>query len=183
MRNCAWISVMALFYTWATYATGYEEAAVWGLMVGVIVGLISWSRLGFWCVAIFALTFFVFLALEWHGDEGWAPTSEDTKLRRFVPRDATNIAYALKGPNDLYEFDTTEQNYRAWVAESKPKMDPPREKQDAQIFRYNPATRKTERRGILRALVSDWTGESPDHGVHMYYDLDAHRAYYWYHSR
>jgi hypothetical protein len=176
---------VALLVTWVTLAIDAEEIAFWTLISAVVIGFFSFRRLGRVCAALAVFTFITLLALEWNGRQGSASNAKESRIHG-LPADTTNILYALHGAfgrNDYYEFDTTEQEYRRWVARQKFAMEPVREKHDQGIIRFRPGI-PADHYHIPHALVSDWVDdESPDCGLHMYYDLDAHRAYYWWHSR
>jgi len=119
------------------------------------------------------------------GDEtGSAPTAGKAPISS-LPSDAKNISHSLPvfGPNYTYEFDTSEKEFREWVAnQKKPAMGPIR-RERAEIVRYNAAIKSEELVYNSDGLISEWTGARADIGQHMVYDLQKGRAYFWYHSR
>jgi hypothetical protein len=184
-RAFGWLSVAALLFTWAALVIDREEWALYSIFGAVVLGLVSRSRPGLLAAGASGLTFITVLALEWNGRQGFARTPAEARIRG-LPADATNIVYWFSGafgPNAYYEFDTTEQNYRAWVARQKLPMEAIRETHDQRLIRFRPGV-PPEHTSISHALASDWTDDvSPDCGAHLYFDLDAHRAYFWFHSR
>ena len=102
-----------------------------------------------------------------------------------LPSDATNIIYSVArgGPNTMYEFDTTEENFRKWVSEQKKPVMEPIQRKSGSILRYNQSSKSSELISIQDELISNWTGAQADEGQHMVYDLRKNRAYFWYHSR
>jgi hypothetical protein len=101
-----------------------------------------------------------------------------------VPAGATDISWFLPGafgPNTLYEFTIDEAGYEQWVRNrSRPKLRGP-QRGPWQVLRYNHATGAVEKHQLENTIAYTWSEE--DRGVSFVYDLDAHRAYYWSHSR
>ena len=102
-----------------------------------------------------------------------------------LPDDATNICYYLPPPlfpNTYYEFDTSESSFLAWAQEhSRVRPDAYR---PIRIYRYAIYATDADHRSqisIESGYLFSWTEE--DRGVHLAYDKDTGRAYYWSHTR
>ena len=100
-----------------------------------------------------------------------------------LPQDATNVVRHRLSPNYFCEFYTSETGFRTWVDSQTDPVMGPVSQQVSSILRWNPSSKETYLYRIENALVADWTGEQPDEGQHMVYDLATRKAYFWYHSR
>lgn len=112
---------------------------------------------------------------------GFVANREQSPIRK-LPFDAKNISYCRLSPNFYYEFDTSEEGFRKWVAEQKRAMGPIR-REHASIMRCDYLTGESSIYEIDDALISEWTGTQADDGQHLVYDLENRRAFFWSHSR
>jgi hypothetical protein len=102
----------------------------------------------------------------------------------MLPADARDVRWRYPGPFDpytLYEFSTSKNGFQEWVDRYRdsewegPLIGPHR------MVVYDPDPQSSGFREIEHAILYRWLKE--DRGKEMVYDTDAHRAYYFTHSR
>lgn len=116
---------------------------------------------------------------------GTAETAESAPISG-LPSNATEIQYYLPGafgPNRIFEFKTTEEEFLKWVERARakdPKVGEIEEK-EFRMLRYSPSEDSLERVEIKDGLYSSWY--YTDQGKYFGFDRSTSKAYFWSHTR
>ncbi|WP_269537474.1 hypothetical protein [Cerasicoccus fimbriatus] len=116
---------------------------------------------------------------------GTAETAE-AAIISGLPTNATEIQYYLPGafgPNRVYEFKTTEEEFIKWVERERSK-DPnvgEIEVRGFRMLRYSPSKESLDWVVIDNGLYSSW--HYTDQGKYFGFDRSTLKAYFWSHTR
>ena len=109
---------------------------------------------------------------------------DDVWLR--LPKGATRINHfqpVLFGANTFYEFDTSEESFLEWVKgySNVTRSNHPAPYRIYRYHAYGPDADSSHIVTISSGHLFEWTEE--DRGLHIAYNKESGRAYFWSHSR
>jgi hypothetical protein len=103
-----------------------------------------------------------------------------------IPKNATNVEYYIPPPfypMGSAEFDIDYPGYVEWVKSWKTANNKLSDisKTNITVTRYNPNLNNFERIDVKNGSMAYW--RYTDQAMHLVYDHDKGRAYYWYSTR
>lgn len=103
-----------------------------------------------------------------------------------LPAGSTNVSYFRPrlGPVVMYEFDISREEFLAWARSKKlaPTLIGNRPRSIPRCVRSAPGRYEESTKTIVRGYYCEKMS-GPDSGLHLGYDLDSGRAYWYSHSR
>ena len=116
---------------------------------------------------------------------GTAETAESAPIAG-LPSNAKEIQYYLPGafgPNRIFEFKTTEEEFIKWVDRERSR-DPEvgeLEEKEFRMLRYSPSKNNLDWVEVNDGLYSSWY--YTDQGKYFGFDRSTSKAYFWSHTR